>query len=554
MSLTVQKEVLKAENIAAQHGTRVVIEKKLVLSNGAAPDKILLFMVEAQKVQGEAGNGFVTVTGLLEMEALYSEINPDGQLELSVARWSEAGGTAVPFETTVELPGAASGGHIQTWVEVEQAGAEPGDGDSLDACITLSVDIRQSRQAQYTVVNDLSAPPPIQLRNEYWELESLEPAGAKNIEWAIDEELTLPVSMPDAAHIIWWQIRVTDLETRIGNSNDTVYLTGALACEALYVSSVPDEETQPGMLQMARWSENTANVIHFTHGIEWPGLAQECILNAAGIRFKGTSVEAFDARKLRLQARATARLEAALPQTVAILENCTAETGETIDLQKKPAETTQHLFAQPTEHVIRETLDLPYDVPEIERIFTVLGRPINVTAEVADEKVLIEGALELTLLYQGGSVEAAGDAEDVEDAEAGFATVANWIGEDALPFQFAIDVDDLTPDALTDPLVTLRDIDCEMLAPDKVHIDALLAATARVSVNRSFMAVTNAALITPDAGRRKASMLFYLVQSGDTLWEIARRYNTTVNRLAEANDVSEDDVVQPGVKLQIPRA
>ena len=133
MSLTVQKEVLKAENIAAQHGTRVVIEKKLVLSNGAAPDKILLFTAEAQKVQGEAGNGFVTVTGLLEMEALYSEINPEGQMELSVARWSEAGGTAIPFETTVELPGAASGGLIQTWVEVEQAGESRGRGFASDA-------------------------------------------------------------------------------------------------------------------------------------------------------------------------------------------------------------------------------------------------------------------------------------------------------------------------------------------------------------------------------------------------------------------------------------
>lgn len=542
MSLTVQKEVLRAENIAAQHGTRVVIEKKLVLSNGAAPDKILLFMVEAQKVQGEAGNGFVTITGLLEMEALYSEINPDGQLELSVARWSEAGGTAVPFETTVELPGAASGGHIQTWVEVEQAGAAPGDGDSLDASITLSVNIRQSRQAQYTVVHDLSATPPVQLRNEHWEFESLEPVGAKNIEWAIDEELTLPVSMPDADHIVWWQIRVTDLETRVGD--DTVYVNGALACEVLYVSAVPEEETQPGMLQMARWSENTANVIHFTHGIEWPGLSPECVMNA-GIRFKGTSVEAFDARKLRLQARATSRLEAALPQTVALLEDCTAETGETIDLQKKPAEITQYLYAEPIEHIIRDTVSLPYDVPEIERIFTVLGRPINVTAEAADEKVLIEGALELTLLYQGGSAEA---------EEAGVATAVSWIGEDALPFQAAIDVDGLTPEALVDPLVTLRDIDFEMLGPDKVHIDAQLTVTINASVNRSFMAVTNAALITPDVARRKASMLFYLVQSGDTLWEIARRYNTTVSRLAEANAVSEDDAVQPGIKLQIPKA
>jgi hypothetical protein len=545
MSLTVQKEVLKAENIAAQHGTRVVIEKKLVLSNGAAPDKILLFTAEAQKVQGEAGNGFVTVTGLLEMEALYSEINPEGQMELSVARWSEAGGTAIPFETTVELPGAASGGLIQTWVEVEQAGAEPGDGDSLDASITLSIDIRLSKQAQYTVVNNLSAPLPVQLNSEYWEFENLEPAGVKNVEWAIDEELTLPVSMPDVDRIVWWQIRVTDLETRTGD--DAVQLNGVLTCEVLYVSAVPEEETRPGTLQMARWSENTANAIHFAHGIEWPGLAPECILNAA-IRFKGTSVESFDARKLRLQARATSRLEAALPQTVALLEDCAAETGETIDLQKKPVEITQNLYTEPTEHVIRETLDLPPVVPEIERIFTVLGRPVNISVEPADDKVLIEGSLELTLLYQGESME-------MDEAfEAGTVSAASWTGENALPFQVVMDVDDMTPDALVDPVVTLRDIDCEMLAPDKVHIDALLTVTAKASVNRRFMAVTNAALITPDVVRRKASMLFYLVQSGDTLWEIARRYNTTVNRLAEANDLSEDDAVPPGLKLQIPKA
>ena len=283
------------------------------------------------------------------------------------------------------------------------------------------------------------------------------------------------------------------------------------------------------------------------YGIEWPGLAPECILNAA-IRFKGTSVESFDARKLRLQARATSRLEAALPQTVALLEDCAAETGETIDLQKKPVEITQNLYTEPTEHVIRETLDLPPVVPEIERIFTVLGRPVNISVEPADDKVLIEGSLELTLLYQGESME-------MDEAfEAGTVSAASWTGENALPFQVVMDVDDMTPDALVDPVVTLRDIDCEMLAPDKVHIDALLTVTAKASVNRRFMAVTNAALITPDVVRRKASMLFYLVQSGDTLWEIARRYNTTVNRLAEANDLSEDDAVPPGLKLQIPKA
>ena len=114
MSLTVQKEVLKAENIAAQHGTRVVIEKKAgIVKRGCSGQNSSIYGRSA-KSSSEAGNGFVTVTGLLEMEALYSEINPEGQMSF---RWP--GGrrqVEQPFHSKPRgAPGAASGGLIQTW-------------------------------------------------------------------------------------------------------------------------------------------------------------------------------------------------------------------------------------------------------------------------------------------------------------------------------------------------------------------------------------------------------------------------------------------------------
>ncbi|HEX2207153.1 MAG TPA: LysM peptidoglycan-binding domain-containing protein [Longimicrobium sp.] len=44
----------------------------------------------------------------------------------------------------------------------------------------------------------------------------------------------------------------------------------------------------------------------------------------------------------------------------------------------------------------------------------------------------------------------------------------------------------------------------------------------------------------------------HTVGSGETLWGIARRYETTVENLRRANDLDEDDHIQPGQKLRIP--
>jgi membrane-bound lytic murein transglycosylase D len=46
----------------------------------------------------------------------------------------------------------------------------------------------------------------------------------------------------------------------------------------------------------------------------------------------------------------------------------------------------------------------------------------------------------------------------------------------------------------------------------------------------------------------------HTVEEGETLWGLARRYDVTVARLREANDLREDQAIQPGQRLRIPRA
>ncbi len=44
---------------------------------------------------------------------------------------------------------------------------------------------------------------------------------------------------------------------------------------------------------------------------------------------------------------------------------------------------------------------------------------------------------------------------------------------------------------------------------------------------------------------------FYTVRSGDTLYILANRFGTTVDRLVELNDISDPSLIYPGQRLRI---
>jgi membrane-bound lytic murein transglycosylase D len=59
---------------------------------------------------------------------------------------------------------------------------------------------------------------------------------------------------------------------------------------------------------------------------------------------------------------------------------------------------------------------------------------------------------------------------------------------------------------------------------------------------------------SPAAGGNRQARREHTVGDGETLWGIARRYETTVDSLRRANDLGEDQPIQPGQKLTIPES
>ncbi|MPQ43009.1 DUF3794 and LysM peptidoglycan-binding domain-containing protein [Clostridium tarantellae] len=51
---------------------------------------------------------------------------------------------------------------------------------------------------------------------------------------------------------------------------------------------------------------------------------------------------------------------------------------------------------------------------------------------------------------------------------------------------------------------------------------------------------------------KKASIIIYVIQEGDTLWDLAKRYNTTIESITKLNDIENYENIEVGNKIIIP--
>ena len=49
------------------------------------------------------------------------------------------------------------------------------------------------------------------------------------------------------------------------------------------------------------------------------------------------------------------------------------------------------------------------------------------------------------------------------------------------------------------------------------------------------------------------SLIIYIVKKGDTLWDIAKTYGSTVDDIVRANGIEDENKIQVGQKLFIPK-
>lgn len=121
-----------------------------------------------------------------------------------------------------------------------------------------------------------------------------------------------------------------------------------------------------------------------------------------------------------------------------------------------------------------------------------------------------------------------------------------------LPFNYLVEVKNLSPNTVYHIRPSLEQISSIMLGSDEVEIKAVVNLRLLAFEKKRCEVITDMSVseINYEEMNQLAGIVGYIVQDGDTLWNIAKRYYTTIDNLRTVNELSQDEL-HIGQKLVI---
>ncbi|HCC07911.1 MAG TPA: hypothetical protein DEP72_07125 [Clostridiales bacterium] len=90
-----------------------------------------------------------------------------------------------------------------------------------------------------------------------------------------------------------------------------------------------------------------------------------------------------------------------------------------------------------------------------------------------------------------------------------------------------------------------------MISKNELEVKAILCFDAMVAEKKSQEFIVDIIESEEVDVGVYPSMIIYFVKTGDILWDISKKYNTTIKQIAELNDIENSNIIYPGQKLVI---
>lgn len=175
-------------------------------------------------------------------------------------------------------------------------------------------------------------------------------------------------------------------------------------------------------------------------------------------------------------------------------------------------------------------------IPEIGRnqIYDVDVKSNITNCQTLDGRISYDGELNLTFLY------ATQDSEKI---------VSKTLVE-SFNFNIADERINTNTEINTNIKVESQDF---IVMPDE-SIDIKVDLNFEVSLlNSESINIINDIDTVENRNREKCSIAIYYTKKGDTLWDIAKRFGSTVDEIVRINKIEDQDLIMPGEQLFIPR-
>lgn len=129
------------------------------------------------------------------------------------------------------------------------------------------------------------------------------------------------------------------------------------------------------------------------------------------------------------------------------------------------------------------------------------------------------------------------------------------MAEGVIPFRYTIEGGELKEGCLMNLQGRVEQISASLAGDEKVLVKAVVGLELIAFWPSTEPMVVDYECVPRDSESMNSQpgMVGYVMQPGDTLWDVAKEYHTTVDQVLEVNKVCEEEIVSGDMLLVVPR-
>lgn len=455
----------------------------------------------------KAADGHALVRGKLKFRILYVSDSPDERIQ------SLSG--EIPFEETINIEGAMDGDSIKMKWDTEDFNVSTINSRkiSIKSIVTFILYMEQLMDEETTV--DIAGDDEVQ--NLKKGLDIVELAVNKKDIFRIKDEITINQNKPNIYEIVWTNAQLRNVETRLIDQG--ISIKGDLAVFVLYKGE--DEERSLNFVE---------EVIPFSGTIDCSDCREDMIADIE-LSFEHLDIEAkpdYDGEQRLINVDGALNLDIKLYEEnhVEILEDVYSP-----HMELTPVTQIGNFESLVVKNFAKTRVTEKQKIPDnqsriLQLCHTTGDVKIDETIPVEDA-VSVEGVIEVTILYI--------TADD---------NMPFNVMKGVIPFNHIIEAKGINENSIYNIKADLDQLTSTMIDSEEVEVRAVVNLNAMVLNKMTENIITDIKQEPLDYSKLETlpGIVGYVVKTDDSLWKLAKKYYTTVDKIKETNDLSSDAI------------
>lgn len=464
----------------------------------------------------KAGDGRASVNGKMQFSLLYQADKTGGAPDCMEG--------SIDFGETVGMDGLSAGDTLKCTAKLEDLSISLINGRKISVSAIVSLELYGENTYMSSAAVDIEGGDICCLKKNIGMLSLVE---NKRDILRVREQCELSANKPNAGNILWSVPELRNVETKA--AADELIVRGEIHLFAMYFPEDDDENIQ--------YVEET---LPFTGKLPLAGADERMVADVLVVpaQKQVTVKPDYDGEPRVLEAELVLDLDIKLyeEQNISLMTDVYSVNSRLIPVTDEAG--YDNLLVR--NHVRCRAGDKMKLNSSKDKILQIISSTATVNVDnisIVEDGLMVEGAARVSILY----------ISDNDEDRLGSLTRE-------VPFSQKIDAVGIDTDSFYSVRTDVEQLITTMLGGDELEIKMSIGIDTLILSPGTTQVITD---ITEEAldyavFKKLPGICGYIVKSGDTLWDVAKKYYTTVEKIMDTNKLASENIM-PGLKLLITR-